>query len=162
MCSDPSKRAELRHIGPRNVQQSVVAVPIATHWSRECAAIRRSALNCDRLVLRMCSNPLKRAELRMIGPTNVQQSVVARRIGTDWSREIAAIRIGAPNCVRLVSRMCSNSSKRPELLQIGPRNVQQSVVALTIVSDWSRECAAIRRSAVNYNRLVLRMCSNPS
>ena len=135
---------------------------IATDWSCDCAAVRRSATNCYKLVPRMCSNSLKRTEFQQICPQNVQQSVVARRIATDWSREFVAIRIGAPNCDRLVPRMCSNSSKRAELRQIIQRNVQQSVVALPIATDWSRECAAIRRRALNCERLVLRMCSNPS
>ena len=132
---------------------------IATDWSCECAAVRRSATNCYILVRRMCSDSSKRAEFRQIGPRNVQQSVVALRIATEWSREFAAIRNGAPNCDRLVPRMCNNSSKRAELRQIFP---QQSVVALPIATHWSRECAAIRRSALNCDRLVLRMCSNPS
>ena len=106
-----------------------------TDWSGESAAILRSATNFYTFVPRKCSNSSKRAELRQIGLRNVQQSVVARRIGTDWSREFAAIRSRAPNCDRLVPR-------------IGP------VVALPIATDWSPECAAIRRSALNCDRLV--------
>ena len=79
----------------------------------------------------------------------------------DWSRECAAIRSGAPNFDRMVRRMCSNPSLRFQLLQIGPANVQQSVVALPIATNWSCECAAIRRSALNCDRLVMRIFSNP-
>ena len=45
-----------------------------------------------------------------IGPANEQQSVEVRRIATNWSREFLAIRSGAPNCDRLVQRVCSNPS----------------------------------------------------
>ena len=178
-CSNLPKRDELRQIGPAKVQQSVVARRIATNWSRESAAICRSAPNCDKFVPRKCSNLSKRDELRQIGHPKVQQSVLARRIATNWSRESAAICpsatncdklvrdsavicLSAQNCDKLVPRKCSDLSKRDELRQIGHPKLQQSVLARRIATNWSRESAAICRSAPNCDKLVPRKCSNRS
>ena len=161
-CSNLSYHDELRQIGPPKVQQSVLARQIATNWSRESAAICRSATNCDKLVTRKCSNLSYHDELRQISPPKVQQSVVARRIATNWSPESAAICLSAPNCDKLVTRKCSNLSKRAELRQIGPGKVQQSVVGGRIATNWSRESAAIYRSAPNCDKLVPQKCSNLS
>ena len=130
---------------------------------------RRIPNNCCRLIPPKCSNPSQCAklcrivtdwsnqsatirpsapnchELLQIDPVEEQQSVAARLYVTNWFLQTTAIHRSAPNCGRLIPRKGSNPSQRSEFDRL-----------------VTRIYAAIRSRALNFDRLVRQVCSNPS